>query len=715
MNPMRPALSPVRAVPLTFALVVLCASAPTVGQAPASPAGRWEGAIRLPGSELRIELELTHDGAWTGTIDIPAQGARNLALGTVTVEGSGVTFTLPGVPGTPTFKGTIAPGGDAITGTFTQAGQSFPFEVRRKADPSSVVADALAGLDDFVASVMKSWHVPGLALAIVRDGQVVLAKGHGLRHIGANLPVTADTLFAIGSSTKAFTTLAMGILAEEGKLSWDEPVTKYLPTFRLKDTLAGQRMTPRDLVTHRAGLPRHDLVWYNAKLSRKELVDRLPFLEPNADFREKFQYQNLMFVTAGYLAGEVAGTSWEEVVRTRIFEPLGMTNANFSVGQSQKSRDFATPYALKDKTPLEIPFREIGAVGPAGSINASANDMSKWLLLQLGGGRINGRQVVSARQIQEMHRPQMVIQAFPGLFDDREVQQPTYGLGWFIESYRGRKHVHHGGAIDGFQALVSLFPDDGIGVVVLTNLSGNPLPTIVSRHVSDRLLGLEAVDWNGRYLKRRDVAEKAGDRARQAAGEERKDGTTPAHPLDAYAGEYDHAAYGAVVITREGADLAARFHDLPIRLGHWHYDTFRGEVEDKALSEVKLFFQFHTDAQGEVDRLTLPLEPLVEPIPFRKRPPARLSDAGFLQRLVGDYAMTDNPEFKMAVTLSGSVLSLMLPGQPPYVLEPSYGTTFALKGLAGVRARFVVGAEGAATSLRLIQPNGVFTLSRVSR
>lgn len=573
---------------------------------------------------------------------------------------------------------------------------------------------ALNGFDDFIRSAMKSWNVPGVAVAVVKDGQVVLVKGYGLRNIRTNLPVTGDTLFAIGSSTKAFTTLAMGILVDEGKLSWDEPVTKYLPRFGLKDTFAGQRMTPRDLVTHRAGLPRHDLVWYNAKLSREELVERLPFLEPNTGFREKFQYQNLMFLTAGYLVGEVAGTSWEEIVKTRILQPLGMTASNFSVVESQKSRDFATPYTLNEKAPLDIAFRDITTVGPAGSINSNARDMSRWLLLQLSAGRINGKQVVAARQIQEMHRPQMIIQAFPGLFEDKEIQQPAYGLGWFVESYRGHKHVHHGGAIDGFQGLVSFFPDDGIGVVVLTNLGGNPLPTIVARQVSDRLLGLERIDWNGRYLKRWNVAEKADDLAKQAAGDERRTGTSPAHPLEEYAGDYDHPAYGSITIARKDEALAARFHEIPIRLGHWHYETFRGEVEDKAVSEARLFFEFHTDVHGEIDSLAVPLEPMVEPIVFRKRPPSRLSDADFLRRLVGDYAMPDNPEFKMSVTLSGSVLSLTLPGEPPYVLEPAYATTFALKGLAGFSARFVVGEHGAAASLKLIQPNGVFTLARIS-
>jgi CubicO group peptidase (beta-lactamase class C family) len=677
-------------------------------------AGPWTGVVQLPSGELKIEVTLARSaGSWSGTIDIPAQGALALPLGKVAVDGSAVSFTLPSVPGEPAFTGTLAQDGAAISGTFTQAGQTFPFKLLRKADPSSSAASALEGFDRFVESAMKSWNVPGLAVAIVKDGKVVLAKGYGLRNVQAKLPVTADTLFAIGSSTKAFTTMAMGILVEEGKLAWDEPVTKYLPAFELKDKVAGEGMTPRDLVTHRSGLPRHDLVWYNANRPRAELVAALKYLEPNESFREKFQYQNLMFLTAGHLAAEVAGMSWEDVIRTRILDPLGMKNSNFAVSVSQKGPDFATPYTLKEKVAVDIPFRVIDTVGPAGSINSSANDMAKWLQLHLGAGAIAGKRIVAARQVQDMHRPQMVIQTFPGLFEDPEIQQPAYGLGWFVESYRGKKRVHHGGAIDGFQAQVSFLPSEGVGVVVLTNLGGNPLPDIVARHASDRLMGLEPIDWNGRALKRREVGEKATAAAKKAAGEERKTGMKPAHTLAEYAGEYAHPAYGSVIVTASGESLSARFHDIPMRLNHWHFETFRADLEEKSLAELKLFFQFFTDAQGEVDRLTVPFEPSVEPIAFRKLPPARLTDAGFLKQLAGDYAMADNPAFKMTVTLNGSTLSLTLPGQPPLELEPAHGTTFNLKGLSGFGARFVL-AEGKPVELKVIQPNGVFTLTKVS-
>ena len=226
------------------------------------------------------------------------------------------------------------------------------------ADERSVAAakEPLAGFDSFVNQAIHAWEVPGLAIAVVKNGQVVLAQGYGFRDVDKKLPVTPKTLFAIGSCTKAFTTFVMGTLVDEGKLDWDKPVRTYIPELRLHDRVASELITPRDLVTHRSGLPRHDLVWYNATLSRKEIVDRLPYLEPTETFRSKFQYNNIMYMTAGYLVERLTGQSWEDAVRARIFTPLGMTGSNFSVKDSQKAADFARPYDDRDDKIVESHF-----------------------------------------------------------------------------------------------------------------------------------------------------------------------------------------------------------------------------------------------------------------------------------------------------------------------------------------------------------------------
>jgi CubicO group peptidase (beta-lactamase class C family) len=272
--------------------------------------------------------------------------------------------------------------------------------------------------------------------------------------------------------------MALASLVDEGKLDWDTPVRHYLPWFQLHDAFATDRMTPRDLVTHRSGLPRYDLLWYNNfSDTREDLIRRLRYLEPSTDFLTVFQYQNLMYLTAGYLAGYLAGSDWETAVRQRVLDPLGMASANFSVSASKASDDFALPNAEKDSEVRQVDFRNIDLIGPAGSINANLEDMTKWLLLHLNGGKHNGRQIVSEAQIDEMHRTSMFMPA-PYMPMD-ETSHGSYGLGWFIESYNGETIIHHGGAIDGSLGVVGFMPKYKLGVVVQTNLGGTSTPFII--------------------------------------------------------------------------------------------------------------------------------------------------------------------------------------------------------------------------------------------
>jgi CubicO group peptidase (beta-lactamase class C family) len=677
-----------------------------------SAAGRWEGAIELPGQRLEIAVSLENGGGpWRGRIDIPAQGAHALALSPVKVEAGSVTFTISTVPGNPTFSGALSADGGAIAGDFTQSGQRFPFRLARKAEPGKGAAPALDGFDALVDAALKDWKVPGAAVAIVKDGEVVLSRGYGVRDRKRNLPVTEHTLFAIGSATKAFTVMGLGMLVDDGKLAWDTPVKTYLPTFKLEDPFATDRMTPRDLVTHRSGLPRHDLMWYNATLSRKQIFDRLQYLEPNADFRTSWQYQNLMFLTAGYLAGEVAGMSWEELVRQRIFVPLGMGDSNFSIEASRSSSDFALPYNEKDKAIQEIAFRNIDVIGPAGSINSNLIDMVRWVKLQLSDGRVGETRLISEDGLSQMHRPQMVM---PEGGRDPEVALPSYGMGWFIESYRGRKRVHHGGNIDGFSAMVTFLPAENLGVVVLSNKDGTALPEVLCRVAIDRMLELPPIDWNARIKARADEGENAADKAKGGLEVfDRKKGTHPAHALEEYAGEYEHPAYGIVSVTRDGATgLTATIHAIPMKLEHWHYETYRANPEDPALAEDKLFVLFQTNTRGDVDSLAMPLEPQAAEIVFTKKPPARLFDPAFLKTLAGTYAMVDQPSVTIQIDVKGSVLTAVAMGQPQYTLEPYRGTEFKFKELTGYAIRFLLDANGSVQEALMIQPEGVFRAKR---
>lgn len=564
----------------------------------------------------------------------------------------------------------------------------------------------MQGLDAFVEKMMADWNVPALGLAVVEDGEVIVARGYGRRDIERGLQATAETIFAVGSNTKAFTTLAMGLLVDEGKLDWDRPVREYLPSFRLHDPFATERITPRDLVSHRSGLPRHDLVWYNSQASRKELVDRLRHLEPSKDLRAAWQYQNLMYMTAGYLVGELAGCGWEEFVQRRIFEPLGMRASNFSVDVSQQAPDFALPYDEKDDRITLLPFRNISTVGPAGSINSNIDDMAKWLLLHLNKGKAGGRQLISEGNLNQMHTPQMVIQE-PIRFEEQLLF--GYGLGWFIEVYRGRQLLHHGGNIDGFSALASFMPRDNIGVVALTNREGTPLPRIVSYYIYDHLLKLDELPWSDRAHTVFAEAKQAEKQAKEQSDADRKPGTRPSHPLSDYAGEYEHPGYGRLAVALSDDTLLAVINGLQMSVDHYHYDIFELRYEH---FDMPYKASFATDVKGNIASVAVPFEPSLDAIVFTRAPDKTMSSREFLERFVGAYELTGLP---LIIALRGDdVLVVSLPSQPDYELAPYQGTTFNLKNMAGFSIEFKVDERGDVAEALVSQPNGVFTARRVA-
>ncbi len=677
--------------------------------APQDLVGHWAGAIAVPGTKLEVSLDFLKqtDGTWKGDISIPLQGAKDLPLVDIKAAGADVTFAISGVPGNPTFKGQMTADGAKITGQFTQGGASFPFELARAADPVAKAKAALEGFDEVVAKGLAQLKVPGVAIAIVKDKDVILAKGFGFRDVDAKLPVTADTIMAIGSSTKAFTAFTLGTLVDQGKVEWDKPVRNYIPWFRLYDAQAGERLTPRDLVTHRSGLPRHDLVWYNNHASsREDLVRRLAYLQPSADLREKWQYNNLMFLTAGYLVETMTGRSWEEAVRSLVFEPLGMRRSNFSVVESQKDADFALPYDDRDGKVVKIPFRDITTVGPAGSINSTANEMSRWVTVHINGGKFGDKQVIGADTLADLHRAYMTT---GGTSIRPDITVADYALGWMVDNYRGHNRVHHGGNIDGFSAMVSLWPDDGLGFVVLTNKNGTGLPELLIRTAADKILGLEAVDWIGDAAKKLAEGEAVGKQAEEKKATRRRPGTVPAHKLDEYAGDYRHPGYGDLKVTFEGGKLGFVYNGIATPLSHWHFETFNGgkAAEDPAFEDTKLTFR--TDASGNVVGVAIPFEASVDDIYFLKRPDARMSDPAYLKTLLGSYVLASQT---VTVGIKGNVLTLSIPGQPVYELVPEVGGEFSLKVAKVVRVRFVTDAKGQATSLEVSQPGGVFEYKR---
>lgn len=484
------------------------------------------------------------------------------------------------------------------------------------------------GLSDLYAGfsqLMGEWHVPGLAVAVVRGGQVILCEGTGYRDAEMNLKVTPHTRFAIGSATKAFTTLAMAILVDDGILAWDTPVRRYLPTFKLYDPFTTERITPRDLVMHCSGLPRHDNLWHFSSCTRGELVQRLQYLEPTWDLRTVYQYNNLMFMTAGYLVEYLAGCSWEEFVESRILSALEMSSTSPGLTNEPGFSDFALPYAQCDGEVRRIPFFSRAAVGPAGSICSTANDLTQWLLLHLGRGERKGRALVSKDNLRQMHTPQMVIRDVGQLgpserldvFD--EIGFGSYGLGWRIDPYRGHTMIHHGGNIDGFSALVSFMPEEDMGAIVLTNLNGSPLPYVLTFAIYDRMLDLDPIDWNGRVKAMVSTEKTAAERSSAERAASRKTGAHPSHPsLEDYTGDFEHPAYGTFSIMAQDGRLTARYGGQEFPLNHYHYDVFEFTAGPE---KVTLTVSFFGDVKGDISHLSIPLEPAVRDIVFTRKTP----------------------------------------------------------------------------------------------
>ena len=474
----------------------------------------------------------------------------------------------------------------------------------------------LEGLDRFIKKCLKDWEVPGVAVAVVSGGNVIYARGFGLRNVRRKLPVDEETHFAIGSCTKAFAATTAGILVDEGKLEWDKPVRDYVPTFRLHDHVASERTTLRDLLSHRTGLPRHDLSWYGGAATRAELFDRLRHLKPTKDFRSLFQYQNLMFMSAGVVVEQVTEGSWEDFAQARILDPLGMETSSFSVTDLAENENGATGYLRKGKRVAQVPYRNIDAIGPAGCINSNVVEMSRWILLQLSRAKAGRKGIISEKNLKEIHSPHTVIPESFAPLKYKELLHPTYALGWMEVPYRGFRLLHHGGGIDGFNAHVSFMPSENVGAVVLTNITGSPLTSVIPYSIYDRLLGLEEVPWNTRALRER--AKQKAKAKKRKPDKDRKKGTRTSAPLKSYAGEYHHPGYGSLPITWKNRQLTARFNSLDFELKHYHHDVFSIEVKGTGFFDRGMKLKFELDKLGKITSARVPLEPTGEDLVFEK-------------------------------------------------------------------------------------------------
>jgi CubicO group peptidase (beta-lactamase class C family) len=478
------------------------------------------------------------------------------------------------------------------------------------------------GFDEYVTDAMNDWQVPGLAVAVVKDDSIVLAKGYGVRQIGKPEAVNEHTLFAIGSNTKAFTVTALGMLVQEGRLSWDDPVTKHLKGFQLYDPYVTREITVRDLLCHRSGYPRWggDLVAYGSVYSREDLIYRIRFLKPSSSFRSKYGYCNWMFLVAGEIIPPVVGASWDDFVKQRIFDPLGMGRTNTSVEALEGLSNVARPHTIYDGGVTCITYRNDDNIGPAGSIISCVGDMAKWTRMQLAEGAFAGEQLLDVSIIRETRTPHTIIRIEPDSPRFRATKLfAAYGLGWFLQDYRGRLLMSHGGGIDGMLSMVAIIPEEKLGLVILTNYDQHSLHAALCYHILDAFLGETAEDWSALF-KERFEQEQAQERVKKQKIESaRVTGTRPSRELHDYSGTYENTLYGQARVEQDDGKLVLHLMahpDSPGDLDHWHYDTFCCRWRDRYFGQS--FVPFELDEMGRVRAFGVKVrEDWIDPLEYR--------------------------------------------------------------------------------------------------
>lgn len=531
----------------------------------------------------------------------------------------------------------------------------------------------------------QRFEVPGVAVAVVHDGAVKLAQGFGQRDIEADLPVTDRTLFAIASCTKAFTTTLMAMLVRDGLVEWDKPVREYLPYFRLHDPVASDLATIRDLLSHRTGLPRHDMVWYgNPGLDRRELVaQRLRHLPLSKGIREAYQYNNLMYLTAGLLAGEVLGSTWEDAIRTKLLEPLGMSSSCLSPAEASATQDWTRAYHRRAGATSEVARKDFPVCNPAGSIYSCAADMARWLSFCLDE---------STREIvRETWKPVIPV--------DDESPWPEsfpvgYAMGWMVESYRGHRVLRHGGGIDGFSSHVAIIPEQRIGVAVLANQDGSSLPIVLVRAVLDDLLGLDPIDWSQRlHLRESSVRDSIADAQSRPVSDEQP----PAHPESAYSGRYEHSGYGVAEVDVPRGVMRLGEVEFPLR--HRTFETWDATL---ALFDLTRTITFLTDPNGSVTAFEVALEPLVPPARFDRTTDPALRRPEVLAEYAGEYRIG---EILAIVRVDEDKLEIVVDDNVQTRLRPNQLDVFSVEGSDAQWVRFVR-VDGAIAEA-LVEPGGL--------
>jgi CubicO group peptidase (beta-lactamase class C family) len=570
------------------------------------------------------------------------------------------------------------------------------------------VTQALDGFDAYMAKTLKDWNAPGVGVGIVVNDKLVFAKGYGFRDYEKKLPYTPATMSPIASNTKLFTAVAAGMLVEEGKLSWDKPVRESVPGIRFHNDQLNNTVTLRDMLSHRTGITRHDTIWYKSDFTRKQLFEKLVYLEPQEPMRQTFLYNNLMFAAVGYLIELQSGKTWEQFVKERIFDPLQMNATSYSIRDMLKRPEFGVGFTeRRDSFELyRIPYYEdISGVAPCGAIVSNIEDMSHWLIALMNQGKYDGKQVLPAEVLKATLQPAI---ALPNTaLETRgwsEVLNAAYGMGRETASYRGHLMTFHGGDLPGFHTQVSFMPQDHLGVIVFEiGNHSQPLYNIVSYNVYERLLGMNQTPWSERQLEIRLKNKKAGTEARTKANQGRIPDTKPSHALADYAGAYENPAYGMMNIALKDNQLHFDFHKMRFAMTQFHYDRFDTPDDEE---DGKWSVNFRTNPQGDIDQAVMSLDE-AEAVFVRK--PDTI-DPKLMSQFAGSYETPGGVKIQVALAPDGS-LSLVLPGQPIVPLTRVKGTAFRTPRFSDVTLEFVV-QDGQVKGLKQKDPSGEIVLPK---
>jgi CubicO group peptidase (beta-lactamase class C family) len=570
------------------------------------------------------------------------------------------------------------------------------------------IAKKLDGFDSYMAQVLKDWNTPGIGVGIVVNDKLVFAKGYGYRDYEKKLPFTPTTLHPIASNSKLFTAVAAAMLVEEGKLTWDKPIRESVPVIQFYNDQLNNNVTLRDMLSHRTGVTRHDLIWFKSPFTRKELFERLKYLEPQEPMRQTFLYNNLMYAGSGYIIELKSGKRWEDFVRERILAPLEMPTTNYTIADMTSHPDHGVPFREKrDSFDLyKIPYYEdTEGVAPAGAIISNIDELSHWMIALMNDGKYKGKQVLPSAALKATLQPAI---GLPNTLGEAlgfwEVLNPDYGMGRQTASYRGHLITYHGGDLPGFHSQVAFLPNDKIGVIVLVISDHSaPLYNIVSYNVFERMLGMDLTPWSERQLKMRLASKKAGTEARAKAGADRVPNTKPSHALADYVAEYENPAYGIVKISQKSDALQFDFHDFHFPLSHFHYDRFDTPDDEQY---GKFSVNFRTNPQGDVDNAVMSLDQAE--VVFTRKP--ETLDPKLLEKLAGTYLTPSKVKFQVTYT-PGAGLALAFPGGPPQKLIPLKGLQFRTPQFADVVYEFVV-ENGEPKGLKERDPSGEYVFPR---